>query len=274
MAYKFRRDLNKASNLAAQERLASKYPGLYWAWYWRSQDDENAKTRWTIEAYLCSGATFAQIAKRTGEHPAAVGCYANIFFDVVGKTKHWMWVLNEVIGESVHRGISDRQPDLLWKLYGLLCGPLFLDMLIRQDGVPVQVTSYAQGSSVNDGLIRSSLQTKALYAARSIPTYESEIIFAAYQKMKEIEASADNPQKAHGTILDSIHVLTQKVGFVFGHKAVESLDIKHYDTDGVEFRANDLVATAFGEKPPKLISGPMPEHRTGMESAHATTDQG
>lgn len=259
MAYRFRKDLLKAKTLAGQERLSVKYPGIYMAWWWYTQEDAVAKTRWTIEAYLCADATFKQIADRIGEHPKAVGCYAKVFFDVVGKTKHWMWVLNEVIGQSVHHGIDGRHPDLLWKLFGLLAGPLFLDVIVRQDGVPLRITSYAQYSTAHENLFRSSIQTKALYAARSIPTYESEIIFAAYQKMREIESQTDNTQKAHSSILDGIHNLTQSVGFVFGHRSVESLAVKHYDTNGVEFRASELVAAAFDAKPKRKLIGPMPE---------------
>lgn len=253
--------------------MAHRYPGLYWAWYWRQQDEDDAKTRWTVEAYLCSGATLAQIAARVGEHPGAVGAYAKVFFDVDGKQKHWAWMLNEVIGRSVHSGINDRQYDLLWKLYGLLCGPMFLDMLLRQDGVPIRMTSYNQGSAVADDLIRASIQTKALYAARSIPAYQSEIIFAAYQKMKEIETAADNPQRAQGSILNGLNALTENMNYIFGSRSVESLPIKHYDTDGVEARAADIVAAAFGAPIQRRNIGLMPEP-VNKDTSRAESDQG
>jgi hypothetical protein len=248
MAGKFQRELQKSQGTAALERLAHKLPGLYWAWVWYDKAEKH--TRWTVEAYLCAGASVAQIAARTKLHPEVLGCYAMLFFDVFGKTQHKLYMINEVIGRSVHHGLAEREYDLLWKLYGLLKGPLFLDTIILQDTQPGEVTSYVQSGAVSDALMRDFTRAKALTAMRTIPVaYNQEIIFNTYAKMREIEENADNPKQAQTLIMNGLNTLITSVEFVPGRpEPVDQVQQDRYH-GSAELRANEMLQIAMGNLP-------------------------
>jgi hypothetical protein len=176
MALRFQRELANADSRVAFERLEHKYPTIYWSWYWHS--DMNAHNRWTIEAYLCSGLAMVEIADRHNLPVDLINCYAHLFFDVVGKTRHIEYMLNSVLGRNIHHGLLDKDVDLLWKLYGLLKGPLLL--------------------------------------AKTIPiSYNQEVIFALHTKLSEIEKADGNAPEASSVLLGAAKEIIGSFSFFF-----------------------------------------------------------
>lgn len=271
LAVKFQRELQRCDDFASYERLRVKYPGLYAAWeFFRSTE---VSTRWSFEAYLCADATIEHIAERSGEHKESIYCYSKLFFDVAGKTRHWLYMINRVLGPSVHAGLSDRQYDLLWKLYGLLRGPLFLDTIIRYDDQPVRMTAYSQSGTMKKALIKTNLANKALITSRTIRVdYNQEIILASYNKMVEIEEAGGGSEGAQTLIVNNITKTITNFGFEVADEAVMGLQ-PHYLENGVELRSKDLVLRAFGDTDvdPRMQIGDFPEEIE--ETAVETTVQ-
>src|SRR5262245_30161356 len=199
MAKPFQAELAKATVSAAVERISEKYPGMYWAWRW--YDNPQKQHRWTVEAYLCADEDPTLIAERVRANVETVLCYEKLFFNVRGKTRHWAYIMNEVIGPAVHHGLTDRQYDLLWKLFGLLKGAPLLDAIIRTEQDPGHMNSVQQTNMTMSMLLKSSLGTKALYSARTIPVaYNQQIILEAYNKMVEIEKNTDGSGQSQNLI--------------------------------------------------------------------------
>jgi hypothetical protein len=244
MAYRFQNEWDRCDSHPAFERLRQRYPGVYSAFEFYS--DEMSDTRWSIEAYLCAEATIKEISTRIGEHPESIYCYANLFFDVAGKQKHWLYMLNKVLGASIHAGLTDRKYDLLWKLLGLLRGPLFLDRFIKRDGQPTRMTSYDQGSSMARDLFKLSLENKALVAAQTVPVaYNQGLIFATYQKMEELEKANGAGAETQGAIVNSIVKMVSTFGFTIASDKPTG-DEKCWDDNGRELRSSQLVERALG----------------------------
>jgi len=60
-----------------------------------------------------------------------ISLYERIFFNVNEKLKNRDYIMTCVIGPSVHSGLSDRDFDLLWKLFGYLYGPVVLNAFVH-----------------------------------------------------------------------------------------------------------------------------------------------
>lgn len=248
LACQFLDEVAKASTGAACLRLACKYPALYWAWYWYDQPEK--QTRWTLEAYLCAGESVPAAAGRVSQHPLTVGFYTKLFFDVVGRTGDIAYMLNEVLGRSIHDGVTARQYDLLWKYFGLLKGPAFLTSIIHDDCHPGQPVSPNQVAAARAELFKDQATTKALVAMKTLPVaYNQELVFNAYCKLAEIEKKADTAAQAQTMVSQALHEMFTSASFHHGRPParVDSSQLRHYDERGIEPRSRDLVKLALGE---------------------------
>lgn len=249
LAYRFQKEVAKLSGLASYERLAKKYGGLYWAWYWYDQSQWDV--RWSMEAYLCAGDAVHSIAERVKKSLETVWCFSNLFFDVAGRTSSKEYMLNEVLGRSVYQGLADRQYDVLWKLYGMLKGPLYLQYLLTHDVDPGQVTAAEQLGAANDTNFRGSLGVKALYAARTIPIpYNQEIIFNTYTKLVEVEKKGQETGGGQNLVMANVSAVFTNLSLTVGRpdRAAGSR-LAYYDGQSAELRANEMLGLAFGQEP-------------------------
>jgi hypothetical protein len=249
MALRFQRELANADSRVAFERLEHKYPTIYWSWYWHS--DMNAHNRWTIEAYLCSGLAMVEIADRHNLPVDLINCYAHLFFDVVGKTRHIEYMLNSVLGRNIHHGLLDKDVDLLWKLYGLLKGPLLLEKLIRQTSDLTAVTTETGIQAAMTQLIRDAIGIRTLYAAKTIPiSYNQEVIFALHTKLSEIEKADGNAPEASSVLLGAAKEIIGSFSFFFNDE-----DNRVGEATGIEPRAHDMIQSTFGPRPMIGLNG-------------------
>lgn len=241
--HRFVREFEKCSTRASYERLAAKYPGIYHAYHYFSSLDQ--KNKWTIEAYLCADASMVHIAERMGCHIETVFAYTKMFFDILGKQRHRMYMMNQVLGKSIHAGLTDRDYDLLWKLFGMLKGPLFLDRFINHEGSPSQMTSYDQGSAVTDDLFKTTTENHALVAMRTIECkYNQEVIFSTYQKLKEMEKISGGAE-SRSLIVTNINKMISTFGFAVAADDAKDDPVTHLE-NGVEMRTSEIINQALG----------------------------
>lgn len=248
LAVKFQRELAKADSFAAHDRLGKKYPGVYWAWAHHSRPEQN--TRWTIEAYLCADTPPAGISDRTGQHVETVAAYAHLFFDVMGRTRHRLFMMNEVLGRSIHYGLHERDYDLLWKLLGLLKGPLMLDLIVLGDDEPGQLTNYNQGSKSVNGMIRSSAEYLTWKTVRTTRVdYNQEVILNFYAKLRDIEAKAESGASTASLLLSNVQAMMVNLGFQFGRpdRHGSPAFLSRHDDAAAEPRAGELLRLAMGD---------------------------
>jgi hypothetical protein len=253
-AGRLQRDLAKCETQDDWEQLRRGHGAAYEAWYNYQNDDQRVK--WTIEAYLCADADFKHIAERSGESVESIACYAKLFFDVAGKQKYRLYMLTKVLAPAVYAGLSGRQPDLLWKLFGMLKGPLMVDLLTAREGQPSRMASYDQYGVMFDDFVKFNAKYNAAVCARTVVPndYNQEVIYNLYSKLLDIEQATGGSSGGHTLIVESISKMVGGFGFTVASEEAP-VDEQHWLANGVELRASDLVQRALGNQAaaPKML---------------------
>lgn len=158
------------------------------------------------------------IGYRCGVLPDIVETYEALFFNVREKIQHRSYILNCVLGPAIHRGLSEREFDLLWKLYGYFLGPYIVDALESKFSNPVWCgTPEAVGAAVLDDAI-GTLKLKAAIAAKTVPVNQHTqlALMEQFTKFVEVERNTDSAGKAQEQILDHISAMMTTLPFNVG----------------------------------------------------------
>jgi hypothetical protein len=91
-------------------------------------------TRWAVEARLVAGEPIEAIARKTALTPQAVALYEALFFNVSDRLENRGYLIHIAVG--LHPTPREPDPGLVWRLFGLLGGPVVLDALIDGDYGP------------------------------------------------------------------------------------------------------------------------------------------
>jgi hypothetical protein len=118
-AYSFQRSLEEATP-SQQERLAQEMPDIFWA---QALYRANNSMKDSIEAHILARESNFEIGFHCNLAPTTVEAYEQLFFHVRDKLQHRKYILHCVLGDAVHKGLSEREFGLLWKLYGYNLGP-------------------------------------------------------------------------------------------------------------------------------------------------------
>jgi hypothetical protein len=250
--------IRRASRLKRRYELAGNQPeqlyrlvqydrDMFWAhsmWL-----DERAPTRWVIEARILAGETYEQIATKLGTTPGVIEAYENVFFDVRGLLGNRDYVSAVIMADAVTRGLSERQYDLLWKLFGYHGGPHVLDAVISK------VTPSSKPTGPNDvgvffqEFAVNAVKHKAAIATITMPlnSHTQLALIDAFVKYVEIEKSSETAEKAHGTIIDNIGAMMSALPFRIGTK-LDSVDAKMlpFDDGAAELNNAELMTVATG----------------------------
>lgn len=242
-----RRHAMSVNNPAALYALARLDKDMFWAHsIW---SDEKAPTRWAIEAYILAGASDEDIAKKVGCDTGVISAYASAFFDVREKLHNVNYIVNVVMGDAVSRGLSERQYDLLWKLFGYQGGVHVLDAIIgkftniHKPRNAEEVSEFFQNSAIN------SMRHKAAVAALTVPinTHTQLPLLEAYVKYVEIERTTENTEKAQIGIVQNIGAMLTHLPFKVGTKLdSEGEKMVPFDNKAAELRSDELMIVAAG----------------------------
>lgn len=217
--------------------------------------DNNSSTshRWELEARLLARESYASISDKMSLSIETIDLYEKIFFNVSDRLDSVSWIVNSVVGRSIHVGLTERDFDLLWKMYGYFGGPIMLDMMIRRIGIKRQ---HAESEEEADRLISAALPVQAnMNSAKAmvinpINNFTAISAMTVEQTYRQIEKDS-----ASG---GSIEVITSGLGKVFESLSwsTGSGTIKHQtlaamrdvDSQPVELRANEMLLAAAGQK--------------------------
>ena len=88
-------------------------------------------TRWAVEARLLAGEPIEAIARKTALTPGSVATFEALFFNVSDKLENRGYLIHIAVGLYPR----PKEPDtgLVWRLFGLLGGPVVMDALIDGD---------------------------------------------------------------------------------------------------------------------------------------------
>jgi hypothetical protein len=167
VAVRFLRALRRCRDETDRQRLARRMPALYHAHAIHTADSPRA--RWAVQARMLSGEPFDVIARKCAMTPEAVEAFARLHYDVhdrLGAPDHVACVL---IGRTLHEGLTEQNPEVLWKFTGYHGGPDLLDVLIDGAGDEAAVEKLNRFLAAD---ARTTILHKLWIAARALPVTE------------------------------------------------------------------------------------------------------
>ena len=238
------------------DQLASRFPDIFWA-EWIYERDSHP-LRWELEARLLSRSTDDQIGMACGVSAATVKAFEALFFNVREKLHHTGYIVHTVMGDAVHRGLAEREYDLLWKMYAYAHGPHMLTSLITKFVNPIWCNTPDEvNSAIHDDTI-ATLKLKSSLAAKTVAVNAGTQIelLQIYTKFVEIEQLSDSAGKAQSQILDHIGVMFSVMPLNIGGRDPRSGQQRLtgqtavFDATAVELSYEETVQVAVGQQLP------------------------
>lgn len=214
-AKRFKDEYEAARTPLQQETVADNHFDIFWAhWIWTSENP----MKYSLEAHILAREDNFEIGFRCGLAPDVVEAYEQLFFNVRDKLHHRKYIVNVVLGPAVHRGLSEREFDLLWKLYAYNIGPHVLDALEDKFANPIWCgTPDGVGAAIQDDAI-STLKLKSALAAKtvSVNSHTQLALLEQFTKFVEVERNTDSSGKAAEQILENIQAMMITLPFNVG----------------------------------------------------------
>lgn len=231
--------------------LAERYPALVDARSMYEQDGSQA-FRWELEARLLSRDSADRIAHRLAISTDVVRAYEALFFNVQDRIDNRGYIVHAVLGRSIHAGLSERQFDLLWKMFGYFGGPPVLDVVVDTfaDSGPASSSDKAKAWLEDDQ--RFSLSRKAAIAARTIPvnSYTQPQILEIAQKYYEIEKASSSG--GSNVVIQMLNDVMTSLPWSVANGTVDNpLPVMSGQIDGfaAELRVDEILALPAGRTP-------------------------
>lgn len=239
MARRFQCDQAKCRFDADFERLARRYPGIFWAHdIYNRQND----TRWLIEASLLAGMPLSQLAEFCKTDIPTVIWYESLFFDVLKHLHNEMWIVSVVMGSAVHFGLQEREYDLLWKMVGYGLGPLYLRAFVFSFR-GVRVTEIDQVDASTDAWIDRQTRKKTAIGIQTMPVYHNQaVIFEAWSRARELELTRTGAGGGAAVIIQNIQAAMSALPFTAGRRDSDLIpQLAAHDSDAAEMRASEQM---------------------------------
>ena len=213
--------------------------------------DDKAATRWAIEARILAGETDREIAERLGTDPEIIEAYEAVFFQVREMLNRRDYIVNVVMGEAVTRGLSERQFDLLWKMFAYHGGSYVLDAVISKFTPIAKPESHDGVGQFFQEFAVNTVKHKAAVATLTVPinTHTQLALIESFVKYVEIEKGTENASKAHSTIIENIGAMMSALPFKIGTRVDSAADkMLPYDNSAAELRNDELMIVSAGGK--------------------------
>lgn len=250
LALRFQKKLFKCKNDYDRFDLIDKHPDIYFAYAIHNEDDKKITIRSEIEARILANETSEKIADRCGCSIETIDLYEKLFFNVREKLKNTTYILHQVMGPAIHKGMYERDHDLLWKLYGYFCGSAVLDALTTTFTNPVKPETPEQVDALFVDDTRAVMRRKAAIAARTVSVNDQTQlrILEIYAQFLEIEKEAEGGASGESLIMNNIETMMLALPWATGSNAagVNNRLIQHYDNQAAELRADETVAVGAG----------------------------
>lgn len=257
--------IRRASRLKRRYELAGNRPDqlyrliqydrvLFWAHsMWA---DDKAPMRWAIEARILAGESDEEIAARIGTDAEIIAAYHAVFFDVRSALYNQDYIVNVIMADAVTRGVSERQYDLLWKMFAFHGGSHVLDAVMSKFTATARPERADDVSGFFQDFAINTMKHKAAVAALTVPinTHTQLALIDSFVKYVEIEKTSENTGKAHATIIDNIGAMMAALPFKIGTKLDSAADkMLPFDNGAAELRNEEMMIVAAG--------GKLPEHQ-------------
>jgi hypothetical protein len=193
---RYRAALRLCRCAADRERLEREMPDVAAA---VAIHEGESTTRWAVEARLLAGEPIEDIARKTALTPRAVATFEALFFNVSDKLENRGYLLHIAIGLYT----TPREPDLglVWRLFGLLGGPVVLDALIDGD--------YGSPDRPEDERFLDELRLKLAVAFKLLPVDATTAprLIRLYFRLQQAELAAEKAHRAAVDLMPNIRTM-------------------------------------------------------------------
>ena len=241
---------NEVKKQHAIDKFYDMYPDFGYA-YSLYTEDNNITTRWEIEARILAGENFESIADKSNFSPSCLEVYEKLFFNVLDRLNKRTWVTNSVVGRALQVGLTERDFNILWKIYGYMAGPHMLDLLISKIGMerkiaktPEQAQAMLSDSIPNMAMIKSAFAMNV----GSINNFTAVQIIQVEQAYRQMLREA-NSEASKTTFLQAISNIMTGLPWSVGIGNIENpvlSSLSTVDRLAAEPRANEMIEVACG----------------------------
>jgi hypothetical protein len=243
-AWKFARLLNKVENsweycikCLPNEALADAYE-LY-------TQPEAKIMRWELEARILARTDIVTITEISGLSAKCIKWYESLFFNVSDRLDNSSWIMNFAIGKGAFFGASERDLDVLWKVYAYLYGPSKLEWLIN-NRADAEINIWAS-EEISSNLLRKNLHSSKIVAPNS---WNQLQLLQLHQKEQEIasESSSYKSTADNGNILNYVmNAMSTVVTTGSNANNKNTLSWVGQDVNAAEPRADEAMMIANGD---------------------------
>lgn len=265
-ACKFQQALDRCRDDTDRYFLLEKNPDLYDAYALRRPNADGSTggaTRWAMEARILAGETTAAVAAKLGCSAALVEWYERLFFNVTERRRAADYIMTAVIGPAIYAGTTEREYDILWKVFGYMGGPDVLDSFIHLTTRRAKVAGPGEVNEYFDNLTRSNVGRKAAVCSQlfQINGFTQESMMNIYTTFVKLEQDRDQGGQIRDTLVLAVQAGMNNLPWANGEGVVRPdlpsgsrpMDQKlllGYDQDQVELRTDELLAVSSGRELP------------------------
>jgi hypothetical protein len=188
--------LRRCRCAADRERLERRLPDVAGA---VAIHEGEPTTRWAVEARLLAGEPIEDIACKTVLTPRAVSMFEALFFNVSDKLENRGYLIHIAVG--LYPTPREPDPGLVWRLFGLLGGPVVLDALIDGD--------YGSPDRPEDERFLDELGLKLAVAFKFLPVDATTVprLIRLYLRLRQAELAAEKAHRAAVDLMPNIRTM-------------------------------------------------------------------
>ena len=151
------------------------------------------------QARLLAGESIAAIARKTALTPRAVAMFEALFFNVSDRLENRGYLIHVAVG--LYPTPREPDPGLVWRLFGLLGGPVVLDALIDGD--------YGPPDRPEDERFLDELRLKLAVAFKLLPVDETTAprLIRLYFRLWQAELAAEKAHRAAVDLMPNIRTM-------------------------------------------------------------------
>lgn len=258
-ATKFRRMIDRCQNDDDLLEALDAHPEMFDAYSIYNSQETPTELRWELEARMLAAESPASIECKTGITPSVQALYGRVFFDVADRLKSSGLITHVIIGRAVQTGLSEREYDCLWKLFGYWMGPAVLDAFIYKFNCPKHTENHDGLRAALREMTKDTIMQKGAVTMMTMKVnwQTAEQIMILWNNVLQLEVQAGQAGSGSEVLLQNITVLTDQFRGLI-HKHIPDVSegptglVAELEASGARLRAAELAAIGMGERPTGL----------------------
>lgn len=235
-----------------------------------------------IQAWIISGESSVNIARKYGASPNVIGWYERVFYDVRDRLEHEEYVVHVLLGDKHHNGMNERDYGLFWKFMAFTGGPIALNAIMTRSNSLIKPAKAEDLPQFIKDATKSMVNLKALVAARTItlsplttiPLIELWHNLAKADSASGADTGVSSVLKIVGEVLTSLPHAAGRTAIDYSESTMPKINGKSVNLLAADLRADELSTLATtGKVPEGLETLQYPLSPRGKKDEHHLFDE-